>query len=78
MNLGGSAHSVYLGVDYGKVGGFSASSLLGDELTGAVIGFKGTFFDSLSYDLLAGRSLNHPEGFSTDSGVVQFSLNWAY
>jgi hemolysin activation/secretion protein len=78
MSLGDSSHDVYLGVDYGKVSGFSSASLLGDELTGAVIGFKGTFFDSLSYDLLAGRSLNKPEGFPTDSGVVQFSLNWAY
>jgi hemolysin activation/secretion protein len=78
MNLGGSAHSIYLGVDYGKVGGFSEASQLGNELTGAVIGFKGTFFGRLSYDLLAGRSLNKPEGFNTDSGVVQFSLNWVY
>jgi len=78
MSLGDSSHAVYLGVDYGKVSGFSSASLLGNELTGAVIGFKGTFFDSLSYDLLAGRSLNKPEGFTSDSGVVQFSLNWVY
>jgi hemolysin activation/secretion protein len=78
MNLGSSPHSIYLGVDYGKVGGFSETFLIGNQLTGAVIGFKGTFFDSLSYDLLAGRPLSKPQGFSTDSGVVQFSLNWVY
>jgi hemolysin activation/secretion protein len=78
MNIGSYPHEVYLGLDYGKVGGFSEAFLLGNHLAGAVFGFRGSFFGSLSYDLLAGRSLSKPEGFNSDSFVVGLSANWVF
>lgn len=69
----------YTGVDYGEVGGNSAtqSELRGRHLAGGVAGLRGAIGASgVSYDLFAGIPLSKPAGFKTDPVTFGFSLNW--
>nr|WP_174849680.1 ShlB/FhaC/HecB family hemolysin secretion/activation protein [Yersinia artesiana] len=70
-------HELYLGVDYGEVGGRSAAYLLGQHLAGAAIGVRGNVLNT-RYDLFAGKPLSKPDGFKTDSVTLGFNLNWQY
>ncbi|MDB5818305.1 MAG: hypothetical protein JWQ11_1945 [Rhizobacter sp.] len=68
---------VYLGVDAGRVGGASASSLLGRSLAGAVVGLRG-IWQGLSYDVFAGAPLYKPDGFRTAGTTVGFSASYSF
>lgn len=70
-------HELYVGVDYGEVGGRSDPYLLGHHLAGSVVGVRGRVFHT-QYDLFAGKPLSKPDGFKTDSVTVGFNLNWQY
>ncbi|OWF79690.1 hemolysin transporter [Yersinia rohdei] len=70
-------HELYVGVDYGEVGGRSASYLLGQHLAGGAIGVRGNILNT-RYDLFAGKPLSKPDGFKTDSVTLGFNLNWQY
>lgn len=70
-------HELYVGVDYGEVGGRSDPYLLGQHLAGSVVGGRGRVFHT-QYDLFAGKPLSKPDGFKTDSVTVGFNLNWQY
>ncbi|CNH07664.1 putative hemolysin activator protein [Yersinia thracica] len=70
-------HELYVGVDYGEVGGRSAAYLLGQHLAGAAIGVRGNILNT-RYDLFAGKPLSKPDGFKTDSVTLGFNLNWQY
>ncbi|CNL08956.1 putative hemolysin activator protein [Yersinia frederiksenii] len=70
-------HELYVGVDYGEVGGRSDPYLLGQHLAGSVVGVRGRVFHT-QYDLFAGKPLSKPDGFKTDSVTVGFNLNWQY
>ena len=70
-------HELYVGVDYGEVGGRSASYLLGRHLAGGAIGVRGHILNT-RYDLFAGKPLSKPDGFKTDSVTLGFNLNWQY
>jgi len=75
------AQELYLGADYGEVGGNSASQggPLGRHLAGGVIGLRGAITPaSLSYDFFAGIPLSKPDGFKTDPVTYGFSVNWNY
>ena len=78
--LGWSWHALaaelYAGLDYGRVGGPSASLLLGERLAGAVIGLRGGF-KRTSYDVFVGQPIDKPEGFRTAGTTAGFSLNWS-
>ncbi|AOF17110.1 TPA: ShlB/FhaC/HecB family hemolysin secretion/activation protein [Yersinia enterocolitica] len=70
-------HELYVGVDYGEVGGRSDPYLMGHHLAGSVVGVRGKVLNT-HYDLFAGKPLSKPEGFKTDSVTMGFSLNWQY
>lgn len=70
---------LYLGADYGEVGGNSTtqSDLTGQHLAGSVLGIRGVFGNTgVSYDASVGIPLSKPAGFKTDPVVTTFSVNW--
>ena len=77
LALGASGQSLYLGVDYGEVGGPNAALLAGTRLAGAVVGVRGTY-KALSYDVFVGTPLKKPEGFNTADTTAGFSLSWTF
>lgn len=62
MPIGMSGQAFYIGFDYGHVSGQSSNFLLGNHLSGAVIGLHGGY-KQLQYDLFAGAPLAKPDGF---------------
>lgn len=70
-------HSIYIGADYGEVGGHGSDYLLGNHLAGAVTGLRGGLWGA-SYDMFAGIPLSKPDGFITDPVTLGFNLNWQY
>ena len=75
--LGTSGQELYLGIDSGHVGGPSAQFLVGRNLSGAVLGLRGSI-ERLSYDLFWGAPLHKPTGFETADSTGGFNLNLAY
>ncbi|WP_354322289.1 ShlB/FhaC/HecB family hemolysin secretion/activation protein [Pseudacidovorax sp. 1753] len=72
--LGQNGAELYLGVDYGHVGGPSTRSLLGNHLAGMAVGVRGAW-QQANYDLFIGAPLWKPEGFRTGRYTVGFNLN---
>ncbi len=77
LALGRSGQELYLGLDYGEVGGSSSEWLLGKHLAGAVIGLRGGY-KALSYDLFWGQALDKPDGFKTADSITGFNLNLSF
>ncbi len=71
--LGGSGQELYLGLDYGEVGGPSSAFLVGHYLAGAVLGFRGGW-GAVSYDVFVGQPVKHPSDFKADHSVTGFSI----
>lgn len=74
------SHSVYLGVDYGRVDGPSTMQLLGHKIAGGVIGMRGQIvkipsIGQINYDIFIGRAIYQPQGFNNPSVVGGFSVN---
>ncbi|WP_426575649.1 ShlB/FhaC/HecB family hemolysin secretion/activation protein (plasmid) [Xenorhabdus stockiae] len=70
---------LYLGADYGRVGGRGAESIIGRTLAGGVMGLKGPIRPAnLAYDLSVGTPFSKPDGFKTDPAYVAFNLSWQY
>lgn len=68
---------IYVGLDYGEVGGRGNAYLLGNHLAGAAVGIRGNVLNT-RYDLFAGKPLSEPDGFQSDAVTVGFNLNWQY
>ncbi|CAI1577037.1 Hemolysin transporter protein shlB precursor [Serratia quinivorans] len=68
---------LYLGADYGEVGGYGSDYLAGQHLAGGVVGLRGYAF-KVGYDLFAGVPFSKPEGFSTSPVTLGFNLSWNY
>ncbi len=68
---------LYLGADYGEVGGYSSDYLIGKHLAGGVVGLRGSAFNT-AYDLFAGTPFSKPDGFHTSSVTLGFNLNWSW
>ncbi|EGV2902240.1 ShlB/FhaC/HecB family hemolysin secretion/activation protein [Salmonella enterica] len=66
---------LYLGVDYGEVGGAGSEFLVGRHLAGGVVGLRGRLF-STEYDFFVGRPFSKPAGFITSDVTAGFSLFW--
>lgn len=66
-------HQFYTAVDYGKVQGPSAGYLLGTELCGGAIGFRGRI-KALQYDVFVGWPIKKPEGLTTAKQAYGFQL----
>lgn len=77
LALGGSGQALYLGADYGEVGGPSSDLLAGTRLAGMVLGLRGAY-TQLSYDVFAGKPLSKPEGFRTADITTGFNLNASF
>jgi hemolysin activation/secretion protein len=65
---------LFLKVAFGQVGGSNSKNLIGTQLSGGVLGLRGTF-KRFSYDLFVGEPLYKPKGFEAPSAVVGFSIN---
>lgn len=76
MRLGQTQHQIYSGIDVGHVSGQSADLLLGQTLSGWVVGIKG-HWKGLLYDLFAGIPLEKPDGFEAGRHLG-FSLTYQY
>lgn len=68
---------LYLGADYGEVGGYGSDYLAGQHLAGGVVGLRGYAF-KVSYDLFAGVPFSRPGGVSTSPVTLGFNLSWNY
>ena len=75
--LGKTGQELYMGIDYGTVGGVSSQNLIGHSLSGGVIGLR-CDVKRFSYDLFAGKPLYKPNGFNTSSYVLGFNLNVSF
>jgi hemolysin activation/secretion protein len=85
--LGESGQKAYLGLDAGEVGGPSSERLLGNTLSGGVLGLRGSAkvskgqwqnWQNWSYDLFVGAPLYKPNGFRTAETVAGFSLSLSF
>jgi len=74
--IANSAHTLYLGLDFGKVYGANVQNLVGDKLAGAIIGLRGNAFGGLSYDMFAGWPLYQPQSIRSQSPVLGISLSY--
>ncbi|WP_262417450.1 ShlB/FhaC/HecB family hemolysin secretion/activation protein [Pseudomonas sp. SH10-3B] len=77
LSLANTGQELYLGVDYGEVGGHSTQYLSGRRLAGAVVGLRGGY-KQFSYDLYTGKPLEKPKGFQTADVTSGFSANWSF
>ena len=73
-------HQAYIGYDYGRVSGDSKKYLLGDELSGAVVGLKGYFKigGQLNYDIFASKPITKPNNYPTHKTAFGFNLNYTF
>jgi hemolysin activation/secretion protein len=77
LSLANTGQELYLGVDYGEVGGHSTQQLAGRRLAGAVVGLRGGY-KQFSYDIYTGKPLEKPKGFQTADVTSGFSANWSF
>ncbi|KQU86732.1 hypothetical protein ASC78_03955 [Variovorax sp. Root318D1] len=75
--MGQSGAELYVGADYGHVGGRSTADLLGRNLAGAVLGVRGQW-SKLSYDFFMGAPISKPEGYRTAKTTFGFNLNASF
>jgi hemolysin activation/secretion protein len=75
--LGASGAELYVGIDYGRVGGPSTEWLIGRRLSGGVIGLRGAV-KGLNYDLFVGAPISKPEGYRTAKTTAGFNLNFSF
>lgn len=66
----------YLALDHGYVEGPSTRVLVGKRLTGAALGWRGSF-KQVSYDFFVGQPVSKPDRFVTPATTTGFSLNLA-
>ncbi|MGO4222376.1 ShlB/FhaC/HecB family hemolysin secretion/activation protein [Lysobacter sp. TAF61] len=76
LSLGGG-QELYLGLDYGHIGGPATQWQLGDHLAGSVIGLRGRLGRGY-WDVFVGAPIGKPAGFQTTVTALGFSLGWQY
>jgi hemolysin activation/secretion protein len=65
---------LYLGLDYGQIGGPTARQMAGNHLAGAALGVRGALYKKFNYDIYIGAPLVKPPGFVTARYVTGFNL----
>ena len=75
--LGNSGQEFYIGLDHGEVSGPSSDLLVGKRLTGAVVGWRGSF-KRLQYDVFIGAPVSKPDLFRTANSTLGFNLNASF
>jgi len=73
----GGGQELYLGADYGHVGGPSTQWQLGAHLAGAVIGLRGGWH-GLAWDWFIGAPISMPDYFPTAYTTTGFSLSASF
>lgn len=68
---------IYVALDHGYVDGPSSRWLVGKRLTGAAIGWRGSF-KKMSYDFFVGQPVSKPDRFVAPNTTTGFSLNLAF
>jgi hemolysin activation/secretion protein len=77
LPLGQSGQQLYMGLDYGRVGGPSSKLLVGKVLAGAALGLRGGF-KGLQYDVFVGTPVRKPQFFRTADTSFGFNLNYSF
>ena len=72
-----TAHSVYLGLDFGKVFGPGTVFLSGDTLTGTAAGVRGVY-KGFTYNLFSSWSLSQPASFRSSRPALGFNVTFQY
>jgi hemolysin activation/secretion protein len=67
----------YAGIDYGQVNGPSAATLVGNRLTGGVLGVRGQA-QKFQYDVFIGAPIQKPDRFKTSSYTAGFSVSMGF
>jgi hemolysin activation/secretion protein len=78
FSLWESGQEIYIGIDYGRVGGPSAGSLSGRHLAGSVLGLRGRYKKDFQYDASAGWAQSKPDTFETGRPAYAVQLNYQY
>lgn len=73
----GGGQELYVGADYGHVGGPSTQWQPGDHLAGAAIGLRGGW-KGLSWDAFVGAPMVKPEGYPTAYTAVGFNVGASF
>ena len=68
---------LYVGIDHGQVNGPSAASLVGNRLTGGVLGVRGQA-QKFQYDVFIGSPIQKPDHFKTASITAGFSVSVSF
>jgi len=77
LALGNTGSELYVGADYGEVGGQSTRMLVGKHLAGAVLGLRGGL-KNLSWDVFVGTPLSKPNGFRASGTAAGFNMNLSF
>lgn len=64
----------YVGMDTGHVSGPSANNLVGQSLTGGLLGLRGQW-GKVQYEVFMGKPLSKPEHFKTSASTAGFNLS---
>lgn len=73
-----SGQELYWGLDFGRVSGPSVRNQVGQNLTGTVLGLRGSVTKYMSYDVFVGTWLHKPSDFKTSRWTSGFSLNFSF
>lgn len=77
-----TVYELYTGMDFGRVSGPATRYQVGQNLTGAVLGFRGGFnikgYAYFSYDAFVGMPIHKPGGFETSKYTSGFNLNLSF
>jgi hemolysin activation/secretion protein len=75
--LGDGGQEIYAGLDTGQVGGPTTELLVGNRLTGAVVGLRGAIH-KLNYDIFMATPVSKPDNFKTSGSTTGFSLSMSF
>ena len=79
--LSNTGRSLYVGLDYGAVGGQASEFLIGKKLAGMVIGLRGDInggFGRIGYEFFVGQPIYKPKDYITSPATTGFNFNWSY
>lgn len=76
-SIGETGQELYLGIDHGRVAGPSRLLLPGNQLSGFVVGLRGSI-KGFSYNVFAGKPLSKPRGFQASDRVAGFNAAWSF
>ena len=75
--VGDTGQEIFIGIDHGEVSGPSTNLLVGNRLTGAVLGLRGGY-KRVQYEVFVGTPLYQPEGFKASDTAAGFNLNISF